>query len=109
MTSRIIIFENNPNAAEIIVTCFLIIIIIIAITTGVIHLSGPIGKVPKDLVHLNLAQCGLTSKGVNYLASAFNSNNSMSTTLTYLNLSGNNLKDEINVIFNNYAICLRNC
>jgi Ran GTPase-activating protein (RanGAP) involved in mRNA processing and transport len=41
------------------------------------------------------AHCGLSSKGVNHLAAALNSNSSMLTTLTYLNLSGNSLKDDI--------------
>lgn len=65
--------------------------------TGAIHLNKPIARVPKGLVHLNLAHCGLTSKGVNNIAHALSQNKTMHTTLTYLNLSGNNLKDEINV------------
>lgn len=65
--------------------------------TGAIHLNKPIARVPKGLVHLNLAHCGLTSKGVNNMAAALSQNKTMHTTLTYLNLSGNNLKDEINV------------
>lgn len=48
-------------------------------------------------MHLNLSHCGLTSKGVNQLSQALLSNGSMFTTLTYLNLSGNNLKDDIGV------------
>lgn len=67
------------------------------VPTGAIHLNKPIARVPKGLVHLNLAHCGLTSKGVNNMAAALSQNKTMHTTLTYLNLCGNNLKDEINV------------
>lgn len=52
---------------------------------------------PKGLIHLNLSHCGLSSKGVNQLAHALSLNKIMPSTLTYLNLSGNNLKEEINV------------
>lgn len=54
---------------------------------------------PKGLIHLNLSHCGLSSKGVNQLAHALSLNKFMPSTLTYLNLSGNNLKEEINVSF----------
>lgn len=64
---------------------------------GASHLSSPIAKVPKGLIHLNLSHCGLSSKGVNQLAHALSLNKIMPSTLTYLNLSGNNLKEEINV------------
>lgn len=61
------------------------------------HLSGPVARVPKGLVRLSIAHCGLTSKGVNQLAHAMSLNKSMHTSLTHLDLSGNNLKDDINV------------
>lgn len=64
---------------------------------GGCHLSTPLSKVPKGLVHLNLAHCGLTSKGVNQLAHALSLNKLMPNTLTYLNLSGNNFKEDVNV------------
>jgi len=67
--------------------------------TGASHLSSPLAKVPKGLIHLNLSHCGLSSKGVNQLAHALSLNKFMPSTLTYLNLSGNNLKEEINVRF----------
>jgi Ran GTPase-activating protein (RanGAP) involved in mRNA processing and transport len=66
---------------------------------GASHLSSPLAKVPKGLIHLNLSHCGLSSKGVNQLAHALSLNKFMPSTLTYLNLSGNNLKEEINVSF----------
>jgi len=67
---------------------------------GASHLSSPLAKVPKGLIHLNLSHCGLSSKGVNQLAHALSLNKFMPSTLTYLNLSGNNLKEEINNLCN---------
>lgn len=64
---------------------------------GAIHLAGPIAKISKGLCKLSLAQCGLTSKGVNQMAHSLSLNQSISSSLTYLDLSGNNLKDDINV------------
>lgn len=55
-------------------------------------------------MHLNLSHCGLTSKGVNQLAQALLTNNSMFTTLNYLNLSGNNLKDDISVCYRYFKL-----
>lgn len=60
-------------------------------------MSGPLAKVPKGLVHLNLSYCGLTSKGVNQLANALAVNKFMPNTLTYLNLSNNSLKEDVTV------------
>lgn len=65
--------------------------------TGAVHLAGPIGKVSKGLCKLSLSHCGLTSKGVQQIANSFSLNQSISNTLTYLDLSGNNLKDDISV------------
>ncbi|XP_066998308.2 F-actin-uncapping protein LRRC16A isoform X2 [Anabrus simplex] len=67
---------------------------------GANHLSSPLARVPKGLKHLNLAHCGLSSKGVNQLAHALSLNKCMPNTLTYLNISGNNLKEEINNLCN---------
>ncbi|KAL0270608.1 UNVERIFIED_CONTAM: hypothetical protein PYX00_007960 [Menopon gallinae] len=67
---------------------------------GALHLCSICSTLPKGLVHLNLSHCGLTSKGVNNLAQALSSNLAMPNNLTYLNLSGNNLKEEINNLCN---------
>lgn len=64
---------------------------------GAVHLAGPIAKISKGLCRLSLSHCGLTSKGVNQMAHSLTLNQSISTSLTYLDLSGNNLKDDINV------------
>ncbi|XP_072744618.1 F-actin-uncapping protein LRRC16A isoform X4 [Anoplolepis gracilipes] len=67
---------------------------------GTTHLSGPIGKLPKGLQKLNLAHCGLTGKGVGQIAHALSLNRSMPTSLRYLNLSENTLKDDVNSLCN---------
>ncbi|XP_011258591.1 F-actin-uncapping protein LRRC16A isoform X3 [Camponotus floridanus] len=67
---------------------------------GATHLSGPIGKLPKGLQKLNLAHCGLTGKGVGQIAHALSLNRSMPTSLRYLNLSENTLKDDVNNLCN---------
>lgn len=64
---------------------------------GATYLGSCISKLNKGLVHLNLAHCGLSSKGVNNLFSALCNNSNCATTLTFLNLSGNSLKDDITV------------
>uniref|UniRef100_A0A1A9Z7G3 CARMIL C-terminal domain-containing protein n=1 Tax=Glossina pallidipes TaxID=7398 RepID=A0A1A9Z7G3_GLOPL len=67
---------------------------------GAIHLAGPIAKVSKGLCKLALAHCGLTSKGVNQMSHSLSLNQSISNSLTYLDLSGNNLKDDITNLHN---------
>ncbi|XP_020809868.1 F-actin-uncapping protein LRRC16A isoform X3 [Drosophila serrata] len=67
---------------------------------GAIHLAGPIAKVSKGLCKLALAHCGLTSKGVNQMSQSLTLNQSISNSLTYLDLSGNSLKDDITNLHN---------
>ncbi|KMY92066.1 uncharacterized protein Dsimw501_GD10228, isoform F [Drosophila simulans] len=67
---------------------------------GAIHLAGPIAKVSKGLCKLALAHCGLTSKGVNQMSHSLTLNQSISNSLTYLDLSGNSLKDDITNLHN---------
>lgn len=69
-------------------------------------MSGPLAKVPKGLVHLNLSSCGLTSKGVNQLANALAVNKFMPNTLTYLNLSNNSLKEDVTVSYSTVYLLL---
>jgi hypothetical protein len=66
---------------------------------GVGHLSHVFARLPTGLVKLNLSFCGLTCKGVNQLSHALLSNANMSSTLAHLDLSGNNLKEDLNVYF----------
>ncbi|KAH8394923.1 hypothetical protein KR222_010980, partial [Zaprionus bogoriensis] len=70
------------------------------IVQGAIHLAGPIAKVSKGLCKLALAHCGLTSKGVNQMSHALSLNQSISNSLTFLDLSGNSLKDDITNLHN---------
>lgn len=74
--------------------------IIAKLMQGGAHLSGPIGKLAKGLQKLNLAHCGLTGKGISQIAHALSLNRSMPTSLQYLNLSENSLKDDINNLCN---------
>ncbi|XP_037922057.1 F-actin-uncapping protein LRRC16A isoform X3 [Hermetia illucens] len=67
---------------------------------GAIHLAGPIAKVSKGLCKLALSHCGLTSKGVNQMSHSLSLNQSISSSLTYLDLSGNSLKDDITNLHN---------
>lgn len=67
---------------------------------GAIHLAGPIAKISKGLCKLSLAHCGLTAKGVNQIAHSLSLNQTIPNSLTYLDLSGNNLKDDINNLYN---------
>ncbi|XP_019870285.2 F-actin-uncapping protein LRRC16A isoform X1 [Aethina tumida] len=67
---------------------------------GATYTAACIKRLNKGVVHLNMSHCGLSSKGVNNLAAALSDNNSVLTTLTYLNLSGNSLKDDISNFHN---------
>uniref|UniRef100_A0A182QLT5 CARMIL pleckstrin homology domain-containing protein n=1 Tax=Anopheles farauti TaxID=69004 RepID=A0A182QLT5_9DIPT len=67
---------------------------------GATHLAGPIAKMSKGFSKLALAHCGLTAKGVNQLAHALSLNQNISNSLTYLDLSGNILKDDVNNLYN---------
>lgn len=84
--------------------------LLLPLPLGAIHLAGPIAKVSKGLCKLALAHCGLTSKGVNQMSHSLSLNQSISNSLTHLDLSGNSLKDDITVSEKNacmaWALCL---
>ncbi|XP_062544928.1 F-actin-uncapping protein LRRC16A isoform X3 [Armigeres subalbatus] len=67
---------------------------------GAGHFSGPIAKITKGVSKLSLSHCGLTSKGVNQIAQSLLQNQNVSNALVYLDLSGNNLKDDVNNLYN---------
>ncbi|XP_037068179.1 F-actin-uncapping protein LRRC16A-like isoform X2 [Pollicipes pollicipes] len=67
---------------------------------GASHLTGPVGRASKGLKRLGFAHCNLTAKGVNQLCHALSLNRTMSTTLTALDLSGNNMKEEVTNLYN---------
>ncbi|XP_026686769.1 capping protein, Arp2/3 and myosin-I linker protein 3-like, partial [Diaphorina citri] len=64
------------------------------------QLVSPISNVSQGLISLNLSHCGLTSKGVNQICHALTLNKTMDSTLTYLNLSDNSLKDDVTNLCN---------
>ncbi|GFV89784.1 hypothetical protein TNCV_827761 [Trichonephila clavipes] len=74
--------------------------IIAKITQGAGQLGGTVGRLQKGLIHLNLSRTGLTAKGVNTLAHALSLNRAMPSTLTFLNLSDNVFKEDVNNLYN---------
>ncbi|XP_076263586.1 capping protein regulator and myosin 1 linker 1 leucine rich repeat protein isoform X1 [Rhynchophorus ferrugineus] len=67
---------------------------------GASYLSQCINRLSKGVVHVNVSHCGLSSKGVNNVANAICGNTINFNSLTYLNLSGNSLKDDISHLHN---------
>lgn len=64
---------------------------------GAGQLGASVGRLQKGLIHLNLSRTGLTAKGINTLAHALSLNRAMPSTLTFLNLSDNVFKEDVNV------------
>ena len=62
---------------------------------GVIPLGQVMAKLPKGMHHLNLSHCSLSTKGLNSLSQSLINNRMNTSTLTYLNLCGNILKDDL--------------
>ena len=62
---------------------------------GLTSISHVVSHLPRGTKHLNLAHCNLSGKGVNPLANALITNKLSLNSLTYLNLAGNILKDEV--------------
>jgi len=62
---------------------------------GLTNISQVLGHLPRGTKHLNLAHCSLSGKGVNPLAVALVTNKLSLNSLTYLNLAGNIIKDEV--------------
>uniref|UniRef100_A0A336K1P9 CSON012992 protein n=1 Tax=Culicoides sonorensis TaxID=179676 RepID=A0A336K1P9_CULSO len=67
---------------------------------GAVQLTGSTARISKGLCKLALSHCGITSKGVNQIAQSLTQNPSIANTLTYLDLSENSLKDDINNLYN---------
>lgn len=68
-----------------------------SLVTGAVHLTGSTARISKGLCKIALSHCGITSKGVNQIAQSLTQNQSIANSLTHLDLSGNSLKDDINV------------
>ena len=86
--------RNELVVMELLQSQVLISIFVVFAFPGMNHLSGPVSKLSRGLVCLNLASTGMTAKGVNKLAEALCSNRFIPTSLHVLNLSGNMLKGE---------------
>ena len=61
-------------------------------------ISQVVSHLPRGTKHLNLAHCSISGKGVNPLATALITNKLSLNSLTYLNLAGNILKDEVQAL-----------
>ena len=61
---------------------------------GIAQLSAAVGKMAKGLRHVNLSYCSLTSKGLVGFSQALVANRLTASTLTYLNVAGNAMKEE---------------
>ncbi|XP_062848691.1 F-actin-uncapping protein LRRC16A-like isoform X2 [Trichomycterus rosablanca] len=68
---------------------------------GVAFLGAQLAKLSKGLKHLNLSRTSLSPKGVNSLAQSLSANQSMPSTLSHLDLSGNLLRgDDLSHFYN---------
>ena len=67
---------------------------------GLANISNILSHFPRGTKHINLAHCTLTGKGINALSSALVTNKLSLNSLTYLNLAGNNLREEVQNLVN---------
>ncbi|KAH9637129.1 hypothetical protein HF086_016151 [Spodoptera exigua] len=67
---------------------------------GAISILGGLANNPDGLRHIALSQCGLTGKTVMHLATMLNDNPCHLSTLSHLDLSYNNLKDDVHNLYN---------
>lgn len=61
---------------------------------GLVSMAGVMAKTPKGMHHLNLSHCSLSAKGINGLCQSLITNRLNTSSLTYLNLCGNALKED---------------
>lgn len=67
---------------------------------GAISILSGISNNPEGLRHVALSQCGVTGKTVVHLATILNDNPCHLSTLAHLDLSHNNLKDDVHNLYN---------
>ncbi|XP_068618255.1 F-actin-uncapping protein LRRC16A isoform X2 [Battus philenor] len=67
---------------------------------GAISILTGLGNNPEGLRHIALSQCGLTGKTVTHLAAMLNDSPVHLSTLSHLDLSNNNLKDDVHNLYN---------
>ena len=61
---------------------------------GLNQLSQAVGRMTRGLHHVNLSYCTLSPKGLTGFSNALSQNRLNTSSLTYLNLAGNSLKEE---------------
>ena len=67
---------------------------------GMTPISTAISHFPRGLRHLNLSHCSLSGKAVNPLCQSLVTNKLSLNSLTYLNLSGNTLREDVTQLTN---------
>ncbi|CAK1556172.1 unnamed protein product [Leptosia nina] len=67
---------------------------------GAISVLTGLANNPDGLRHIALSQCGVTGKTVSHLATLLNDNPCHLNTLSHLDLSHNNLKDDVHHLYN---------
>ncbi|XP_047993158.1 F-actin-uncapping protein LRRC16A isoform X2 [Leguminivora glycinivorella] len=67
---------------------------------GAISILSGLALNPDGLRQISLSQCGLTGKTVSHLAAMLNDNPNHLSTLSHLDLSHNNLKDDVHNLYN---------
>ena len=67
---------------------------------GLAPLSAAISHFPRGPRHINLSHCTVTGKAVNALSQALITNKLSLNSLTYLNLSGNSLREDVQLLVN---------
>ncbi|XP_013172237.1 PREDICTED: leucine-rich repeat-containing protein 16A isoform X2 [Papilio xuthus] len=67
---------------------------------GAISILTGLANNPDGLRHIALSQCGLTGKTVSHLAAILNDSACHLSTLSHLDLSNNNLKDDVHNLYN---------
>ncbi|GBP66460.1 hypothetical protein EVAR_51446_1 [Eumeta japonica] len=67
---------------------------------GAISILSGLANNPDGLRSITLSQCGLTGKTVSHLATMLNDNPCHLSTLSHLDLSHNNLKDDVHNLYN---------
>ncbi|KAG7296191.1 hypothetical protein JYU34_021292 [Plutella xylostella] len=67
---------------------------------GAISILSGLAQNPDGLRSISLSQCGVTGKTVSHLATILNDNVCHLSTLSHLDLSHNNLKDDVHTLYN---------